>query len=199
METISSFVTEYRWLLLIYAELIFWGSLITFFILRYWYNIRSASYISIIVIIANEIFMFSLGLIEYLETGRISTYQSIIFVAIIYSLTLGKKDIKRLDAYFQRKIQQWKANKAAGAKNPFRNPEGKGRSVRSVLKTRESRQFYIHTVAFVLGQVIIWVIQSNPALLPEKILNYLGKGAVVWTIVYIVYFYYWLKQFFTEK
>ncbi len=52
----------------------------------------------------NEVWIIALGIIDFQQTGRFSTYQIIILAILIYAFTYGKQDARRLDRFIQRKI-----------------------------------------------------------------------------------------------
>lgn len=56
-----SILAEYRWYFLIGAEIVFWLSAIGFFLLRYGFRLKKASFIMGIVLLVNEVFILTLG------------------------------------------------------------------------------------------------------------------------------------------
>ncbi|MGG0274644.1 hypothetical protein [Bacillus rhizoplanae] len=95
---------EYRWAFLIGAEVVFWSATISFFLLRYAFQLRKASFVAGIVLLLNELFILTLGVIDYYETGEFSQFQVIIVIILLYAVFYGKKDLRRLDLRIQRFI-----------------------------------------------------------------------------------------------
>ncbi|MBA4493395.1 hypothetical protein ACFO25_13145 [Paenactinomyces guangxiensis] len=102
------FIVENRWTLLIGAEIVFWLTTISFLVLRYGLGLHKLSKVLLGVTLLNECWIIVLGLLDYMETGKFSTYQVIIVAFIIYAFTYGKKDAQRLDRFVQRKIAEWR-------------------------------------------------------------------------------------------
>ncbi|MEN1936890.1 hypothetical protein AAIE21_15135 [Paenibacillus sp. 102] len=103
-----SILAEYRWYFLIGAEVVFWVSAIGFFLLRYGFRLRKASFIAGIVLLLNEIFILALGVIDYYETGKFSNFQIITIVILLYAIFYGKKDLKKLDIRIQKLVAKWR-------------------------------------------------------------------------------------------
>ncbi|ENQ3105930.1 hypothetical protein SAMN04488168_11344 [Bacillus sp. 491mf] len=101
-------LTEYRWAFLIGAEIVFWSAAISFFLLRYAFQLRKASFIVGIVLLLNELFILTLGVIDYYETGEFSQFQIIIVIILLYAVFYGKKDLRKLDLRIQRMIAKWR-------------------------------------------------------------------------------------------
>ncbi len=106
------FLSTYRYILLIGAEVVFWLTLSTFFILRYIFRLKKASIFVLPIFLINEIFIAFLAYMDYQYTGEFSAYQLIIIILILYSLTFGKKDFQRLDYWIQKQIASWRGEPA---------------------------------------------------------------------------------------
>jgi hypothetical protein len=106
------FLSTYRYLLLIGAEVVFWLTLSTFFTLRYIFRLKKASILVLPIFLINEIFIAFLAYMDYQYTGEFSAYQLIVIILILYSLTFGKKDFQRLDYWIQKKIASWRGEPA---------------------------------------------------------------------------------------
>ena len=80
-----SILAEYRWYFLIGAEIVFWLSAIGFFLLRYGFLLKKASFIMGIVLLVNEVFILTLGVVDYYQTGKFSNFQiiTVIILALI--------------------------------------------------------------------------------------------------------------------
>ncbi|SFI85235.1 hypothetical protein [Thermoflavimicrobium dichotomicum] len=102
------FLSSYRYIFLVGAEVVFWGALTSFLILRYVFRLEKVSFIAIPIILINECFIAFLGYIDYQVTGKFSAFQVITLIIILYSLTYGKKDLKRLDHFVKRQVAKWR-------------------------------------------------------------------------------------------
>lgn len=103
-----SLLAEYRWYFLIGAEVVFWVSAIGFFLLRYGFRLRKASFVMGIVLLLNEVFILTLGVIDYYQTGKFSNFQIITLVILLYAFFYGKKDLKKLDIHVQKLVAKWR-------------------------------------------------------------------------------------------
>jgi len=99
---------EYKWVLLVGAEAWFWVLSGAFLVLRYWAGLVRLSVVFLILIVADNLVILGLGVLDYLYTGEFATYQFAIAAVLLYGVTLGKRDFARLDAYLKRKITQRK-------------------------------------------------------------------------------------------
>ena len=100
---------EHKWVLLIGAEASFWLLSGVFLVLRYWVGLDRLSLVFLVLIVADNLVILGLGVLDYLYTGEFATYQFAIAAVLLYGITLGKRDFKRLDAYLKRKIEKRKA------------------------------------------------------------------------------------------
>ena len=99
---------EYKWVLLVGAEASFWLLSGVFLVLRYWAGLDRLSLAFLVLIIADNIVILGLGVLDYLYTGEFATYQFAIAAVLLYGITFGKRDFKRLDAYLKRRIKKRK-------------------------------------------------------------------------------------------
>jgi hypothetical protein len=103
-------VMEYKWALLVGAEASFWLLSGAFLVLRYWAGLDRLSVVFLALIVADNLVILGLGVLDYLYTGEFATYQFAIAALLLYGITLGKRDFRRLDAYLKRKINKRKRN-----------------------------------------------------------------------------------------
>ena len=99
---------EYKWVLLVGAEASSWVLSGAFLVLRYWAGLVRLSVVFLTLIVADNLVILGLGVLDYLYTGEFATYQFAIAAVLLYGVTLGKRDFARLDAYLKRKITQRK-------------------------------------------------------------------------------------------
>ena len=98
------FLMEYKWVLLVGAEASFWLLSVVFLVLRYWAGFDRASIVFLVLIVVDNLVILGLGAVDYLLTGEFEAYQITILIVLLYGVTFGKRDFKRLDAYLKRKI-----------------------------------------------------------------------------------------------
>jgi hypothetical protein len=101
---------EYKWVLLVGAEASFWLLSGLFLVLRYWAGLDRLSLVFLALIVADNLIILGLGFLDYLYTGEFATYQFAIAAVLLYSVTFGKRDFARLDAYLKRRITKRKQN-----------------------------------------------------------------------------------------
>jgi hypothetical protein len=99
---------EYKWALLVGAEASFWLLSGLFLVLRYWAGLDRLSLVFLALIVADNLVILGLGVLDYLYTGEFATYQFAIAAVLLYGVTLGKRDFARLDAYLKRRISKRK-------------------------------------------------------------------------------------------
>src|SRR5690625_599427 len=110
-----NFILEYKWLFFIFGEIIFWGSIIGFLLLRYGLGLDKLSKYLIIIWLLSDLWLLALGVLDYIETGSIDAFQIVIVVVLIYVFTAGKSDLQKLDRMIKRKFEK--------RKNPSLNNE----------------------------------------------------------------------------
>lgn len=113
------FLLEYKWVLLVGAETSFWVLSGVFLVLRYWVGLNRASVVFLVLIVVDNIAILGLGVLDYLRTGEFASYQIAIAAVLIYGVTFGKRDFKRLDAYLKRKVTERK-NRVQSTTAPVR-------------------------------------------------------------------------------
>jgi hypothetical protein len=99
---------DYKWVLLVGAEASFWLLSGLFLVLRYWAGLDRLSLVFLALIVADNLVILGLGVLDYLYTGEFATYQFAIAAVLLYGVTLGKRDFARLDAYLKRRISKRK-------------------------------------------------------------------------------------------
>src|SRR5690625_7332338 len=100
-----NFILEYKWLFFIFGEIIFWGSIIGFLLLRYGLGLDKLSKYLIIIWLLSDLWLLALGVLDYIETGSIDAFQIVIVVVLIYVFTAGKSDLQKLDRMIKRKFR----------------------------------------------------------------------------------------------
>ncbi|PFK47569.1 hypothetical protein COI93_01365 [Bacillus cereus] len=165
-----SILAEYRWYFLIGAEIVFWVSVIGFFLLRYGFKLQKASFVAGIVLLLNEVFILALGVIDYYETGKFSNFQIITVVILLYALFYGKKDLKKLDIRVQKLFAKWR-------NEPLPRIEETVELTGWAYAKQEIGQWSIHLVLFIVVHIIFFFMYG---LVPiEQWGDWLEKGIVL--------------------
>lgn len=102
------FILQYKWVFLILGEVIFWVSLLGFFIVRYAFGLEKLSKYFIFLWLASDAWLLVLGIMDYRDTGTFDTFQVIIVLFLLYALTFGRNDMRKLDQWMKRNIRKWK-------------------------------------------------------------------------------------------
>lgn len=187
-----SLLAEYKWHILITAEVLFWVFSISFLIVRYWFQLNRLSLIFLVLFIVNDLFILSLAVLDYMRTGEFSNYQLIIAAILIYALTYGKKDFKKLDAYLKGKVKQWK--------NPSRYTDQK---TRTQIETshkggnkpangsldweharKERKNWFKHLLIYAIAHGIYFLMKS----FQWEVISFetLSNISSIWTIILVV-------------
>lgn len=98
------FVSTYLWELFIAVEVVFWLSIALFIILGYLLGWKKISIWILPLFIASIIADLFLGWIDYKQTGEFSIFQLIVLIFVVYAITSGYTDFRRLDVWIQQKI-----------------------------------------------------------------------------------------------
>ncbi|EEK76231.1 Integral membrane protein [Bacillus cereus R309803] len=69
---------------------------------------KKASFIMGIVLLVNEVFILTLGVVDYYQTGKFSNFQIITVIILLYAVFYGKKDLKKLDIFAQKLVAKWR-------------------------------------------------------------------------------------------
>ena len=94
-----------KWILAIGLELAFWTMLAAFLVLRYRFGMEGITRLFVIGVVIDTVGILALGIWDLAETGTVSSYTVFIVALIAYSLTFGKKDMRRLDRWMARKLR----------------------------------------------------------------------------------------------
>ena len=177
---------ENKWWFLIGAEVSFWVLSGAFLVLRYWFGSDRGSLVLLALIVLDNLFILALGILDYLSTGEFATYQLVIAAVLIYGLTFGKGDMKRLDAYLKKRVASWKGQVPAEAAPSPRGGTG------SLDKAKKERQgWYKHLALFVFGQGMLfaigesWPVAQLTGNAPEE-LSALMNASRIWCVVFAV-------------
>jgi hypothetical protein len=79
--------------------------LAAFLVLRYRFGMEGITRLFVIGVVIDTVGILALGIWDFAETGTLSSYTVFIVALIAYSLTFGKKDMRRLDRWMARKLR----------------------------------------------------------------------------------------------
>ncbi|WP_026700792.1 hypothetical protein [Salibacterium aidingense] len=197
-----SFLYEFGWSLFILSEGLTWGIVLLFIVSRYFFHLDRLSQWFLFLIILFTVFQAFLAGVNYYITGKVSFFQVVIILFIIYAGTLGSSNFERLDIY----IQQWINNYLKSDKSD-RIPV-----IPAIDFKQENLIFGIHSIAF-FGILLFWyAIDSHPLFAISIWLQHPHLGlfnnsifnviSYVWCITYIfeLFFYilnaliWWMRQ-----
>lgn len=145
------FILENKWLFLIIAEVVFWVSIITFLVLRYWFGFRKLSVVFFFLFIINDLWIATMGFMDYLKTGEFTSYQVVILIILVYALTYGKTDIKRLDIFIKKKVAAWRGETNLSIESPTLLYGKEHARI-------ERKQFLLHLLVFIVVHLALLVI-----------------------------------------
>lgn len=147
IENMVEFVHQHLWELFIAIEIVFWLCIVLFVFLRYVLGLRKMSIWILPFFVASVLADAYLGWIDYKSTGEFSIFQFIIVITVIYAITAGVSDFRRLDAYIQRKVVKWKGE--AELEISVKSPPKYG----CEHARHERYGWYMHVVMFVVAQI----------------------------------------------
>lgn len=198
-------ILTYQWEILIVSEVLSWVFLLLFGVARYFFDKRRLGFTFIVLFIALIAFEAIIGWLIYQETGKISNSQIIITVFVLYAVTFGVADFKKLDRWMRKQIGNW------------RNVELLTEKDIKIIKTEKNPKYIarkyrlssiIHFLIFVAVQVVFWLHGSGSTqviLSYAKDLSWIGTSniaetpyanetiyriSMVWGIVFIIDFIY---------
>jgi chromate transport protein ChrA len=111
---------EPKWMLAIGLEAAFWIMLAAFLVLRYRYGMESVTRLFVIGVVIDTAGLLGLAVWDFAANGNVSTYTIFIAAILVYAFTAGKRDMKRLDAWMERRMAPRRARTAAGRPCPDR-------------------------------------------------------------------------------
>jgi hypothetical protein len=111
---------ELKWTLAIALEAGFWIMLAAFLVLRYRYGMHGITRLFVVGVVVDTLGIVALGVWDFANTGEVSGYTLFIVALLVYALTWGKRDLRRLDAWMARKVRPRRSGGRAGRPCPER-------------------------------------------------------------------------------
>jgi hypothetical protein len=96
---------ELKWALAIGFEAAFWLMLAAFLVLRYRFGLEGVTRLFVIGVVLDTAGIVGLGVWDLVATGAVSGYSLFIAALIGYSLTYGKKDMRKLDRWMAETLR----------------------------------------------------------------------------------------------
>jgi hypothetical protein len=96
---------ELKWALAIGFEAAFWLMLVAFLVLRYRFGLEGVTRLFVIGVVIDTAGIVGLGVWDLAATGAVSAYTIFITALIGYSLTYGKKDMRKLDRWMAERLR----------------------------------------------------------------------------------------------
>ncbi|MBS4208015.1 hypothetical protein [Bacillus sp. FJAT-50079] len=190
-------ILDHKWLFFIMGEVLFWGSIIGFISLRYLFRLESLSKYFILIWIFSDLWLFTIGVLDYRRTGEFATFQIIIIIFLLYALTFGRSDMKKLDRWMKRTIKKWKGE-------PLDETDITEKLYGMAYALKQGKEFALHLLLYV-GVIIIFsffykiraineITNGNGTgdMIENVIKNgwfdhpFIGKVTGVWTLVLVI-------------
>ena len=102
-----AFLVENKWVILICLEVLAWAS--TFFLFYARYGLQSNFWFkvgTVLFAITGVIPQVIMGIINFIVNRELDIFTLAIVLLIAYGATIGKKQVKQLDAWAQRQFQR---------------------------------------------------------------------------------------------
>jgi hypothetical protein len=102
-----TFIMENKWAILLILEIFAWSATMFMFYARYkmhspfWFKLAS-----VILLLTGIIPQVFLGVLNFFTTRKIDLFTLIIVLLLIYGCTIGKKHIRKLDDWAQKKFMR---------------------------------------------------------------------------------------------
>jgi hypothetical protein len=196
-----AFVLEYKWLLAILTEVAFLLLTGAFVVSRYRLGWRRISLVALALLALNELAYLALAALDYQETGKISAYQIIAVIWVLYLIFEGKKDFEKIDRFLRQKMARWRGEASPPAGESLKTMNGNSASSPQEQKAanltgrehakKERRDWYAHVLIFAVGQAVLfvlgesWIAARLSGEVPEHLSALMQVGRI-WCIVVIV-------------
>ncbi|MDC3418632.1 hypothetical protein [Aquibacillus salsiterrae] len=184
----------YGWTFFVISESLTWLFVILFMLARYKWMANRLSYLFMIGAIICNLFQLVIVWVDYYFTGTVSFLQMVIILFIIYATTLGSNDMKRIDSYIQKKINNKRNSRITSSKVRMDNKT-------YILYKRNL--FLLHTVAYFLFHLLWYIFDPNTTGLPNYSLfffnewiNYPHEGFYSLPIFNIISYFWKIIYFF---
>jgi hypothetical protein len=101
-------VLQYKWMFLILGEVFFTLFIACFLLVKYWFGWERLSFLFIILLLISDGWLLLLGILDYTQTKSFSLFQAAALLFVLYAVTIGKHDMRKLDMQIKQKTAKWK-------------------------------------------------------------------------------------------
>lgn len=168
------FIVENQVGLLIAAEALAWISILAALLFRYWFRLHKVSLIAFVIFLLNDLWILTIGVVDYLNSGAFSVFQFVVVAVILYGVTFGKQDFLRLDRALHRQVAKW-SNEPV----PVFDDELERSRYGAEHARRQRIEFFKHLVLYAIVHLVFWLTLG----LEHEVVDKIHK---VWTVVLIV-------------
>ncbi|SHE76657.1 hypothetical protein SAMN05444392_10353 [Seinonella peptonophila] len=188
-------IIEHQWLFFIISEIIFWVTLIAFFVLRYVLHFRLGSFVALVMLVLNELWVACLALINYSYTGKLSTFSIVMIAILVYTFTWGRHDAKKLDIYIQRLVAKWRNEEVPQAVKEYDQKRLYG----IAYAKKQFKSWLIHLLLFICIQLFFYFSSglSEPGFLYKN--ESYNQINAVWMKIFIIDTIWSLSYFIFPK
>ncbi|AST96462.1 hypothetical protein [Shouchella clausii] len=151
-------IVEFAAPLFIAMELASLVCLLLFGVARYGLDKRGTSMIFIFLFVGITALEAGLGWLLYKETGELSTLQIIITVFVLYAVTFGVQDFKKLDRWMKQKIGRLRGIDLLTDKDREQIAKQKDPSYQARMYRRSS---FAHLLVFLIAQTVFFALGTN--------------------------------------
>ncbi|MBU8596374.1 hypothetical protein [Shouchella clausii] len=151
-------IVEFAAPLFIAMELASLVCLLLFGVARYGLDKRGTSMIFIFLFVGITALEAGLGWLLYKETGELSTLQIIITVFVLYAVTFGIQDFKKLDRWMKQKIGRLRGIDLLTDKDREQIAKQKDPSYQARMYRRSS---FAHLLVFLIAQTVFFALGTN--------------------------------------
>ncbi|GAF63200.1 hypothetical protein BTS2_0091 [Bacillus sp. TS-2] len=197
----TNFLLPYQLEIFITLEILSLICLLIFGLVRYYFDKRQLSNIFIILFISITAIEAVFAWYLYSQTGEISTLQIVISIFVLYAITFGVQDFKKLDRWMRKKIGKWRGINLLTEKD-LQIIEKQKDPKYVAHKYRISSS--IHLILFVIAQILFISLGTESlgeAISYLKDLSWIGAGtytqspypnetiysvALLWGVIFII-------------
>ena len=113
---------ELKWILAAGLEATFWALFVAFLLLRYRYGRDGASVAVLVAIVVDHVALLGLAVWDYADRGQINGYTIVVLGILVYALTIGRRDMERVDTWAKRRFTSRDPVRPAGRSVPLHRP-----------------------------------------------------------------------------
>lgn len=147
------FLAEHDWIIFISLEIAALIFLLLFMGARYLLSLQKVSKLFLGLFLIMMVLEGMLAFLVYQATGEVSTFQIVIVIFLIYAVTFGVADFKKLDYSARVQIGKWRKVQLVTGEEVERMSKLKHPKV---VAKKARNWFYVHTVIFIGAFIYFW-------------------------------------------